>query len=152
MSDSIKHECGIALIRLRKPVQYYIDTYGTAAFAANRLYVLMQKQLNRGQDGAGVANIKIDTQPGTRYISRYRSVEPSAVNDIFDKINRKYKKAKKLGGKKALSNGEWLKEHVAFSGEVWLGHLRYGTHGENSIETCHPFLKQNNWRRPIAAE
>jgi amidophosphoribosyltransferase len=106
----------------------------------------MQKQINRGQDGAGVANIKIDTKPGTRYISRYRSIEPSAVNFIFDKINKKYKKAKKLGGHDALSDGEWLKENIAFTGEVWLGHLRYGTHGENSIETCHPFLKQNNWR------
>lgn len=146
MSDAIKHECGIALIRLRKSTQYYIDKYGTASFAANRLYVLMQKQINRGQDGAGVANIKINTKPGTRYISRYRSIEPSAVNDIFDKINKKYKKAKKIGGHDALSDGEWLKENIAFSGEVWLGHLRYGTHGENSIETCHPFLKQNNWR------
>ncbi|MDG1276823.1 MAG: amidophosphoribosyltransferase [Algoriphagus sp.] len=146
MSDAIKHECGIAMIRLRKPVQYYIDKYGTAAFASNRLYVLMQKQINRGQDGAGVANIKIDTKPGTRYISRYRSIEPSAVNFIFDKINKKYKKAKKIGGHDALTDGEWLKENIAFTGEVWLGHLRYGTHGENSIETCHPFLKQNNWR------
>ncbi len=146
MSDAIKHECGIAMIRLRKPVQYYIDKYGTAAFASSRLYVLMQKQINRGQDGAGVANIKIDTKPGTRYISRYRSIEPSAVNFIFDKINKKYKKAKKIGGHDALSDGEWLKENIAFTGEVWLGHLRYGTHGENSIETCHPFLKQNNWR------
>jgi amidophosphoribosyltransferase len=106
----------------------------------------MQKQINRGQDGAGVANIKINTKPGTRYISRYRSVEPSAVNYIFDKINKKFKKAKKLGGHDALTDGEWLKENIAFTGEVWLGHLRYGTHGENSIETCHPFLKQNNWR------
>ncbi|PZX51452.1 amidophosphoribosyltransferase [Algoriphagus chordae] len=146
MSDAIKHECGIAMIRLRKPAQYYIDKYGTAAFASNRLYVLMQKQINRGQDGAGVANIKIDTKPGTRYISRYRSVEPAAVNYIFDKINRKYKKAKKIGGHDALTDGAWLKENIAFTGEVWLGHLRYGTHGENSIETCHPFLKQNNWR------
>ncbi|MFC5625295.1 amidophosphoribosyltransferase [Algoriphagus winogradskyi] len=146
MSDAIKHECGIAMIRLRKPAQYYIDKYGTAAFASNRLYVLMQKQINRGQDGAGVANVKIDTKPGTRYISRYRSIEPSAVNFIFDKINRKYKKAKKIGGHDALSDGNWLKENIAFTGEVWLGHLRYGTHGENSIETCHPFLKQNNWR------
>lgn len=146
MSDAIKHECGIAMIRLRKPVQYYIDKYGTPNFAANRLYVLMQKQINRGQDGAGVANVKIDTKPGTRYISRYRSVEPSAVNYIFDKINRKFRKAKKIGGHDALSDGEWLKENIAFSGEVWLGHLRYGTHGQNSIETCHPFLKQNNWR------
>ncbi|EAZ80771.2 amidophosphoribosyltransferase [Algoriphagus machipongonensis] len=146
MSDAIKHECGIAMIRLRKPVQYYIDKYGSAAYPANRLYVLMQKQLNRGQDGAGVANIKIGTDPGTRYISRYRSIEPSAVNYIFDKINKKYKKAKKLGGHDALTDGAWLKENIAFTGEVWLGHLRYGTHGENSIETCHPFLKQNNWR------
>ncbi|OOG77912.1 amidophosphoribosyltransferase [Algoriphagus sp. A40] len=146
MSDAIKHECGIAMIRLRKSSQYYIDKYGTASFAANRLYVLMQKQLNRGQDGAGVANIKINTMPGTRYISRYRSIEPSAVNDIFDKINKKYKKAKKLGGHDALTDADWLKKNIAFTGEVWLGHLRYGTHGENSIETCHPFLKQNNWR------
>jgi amidophosphoribosyltransferase len=146
MSDAIKHECGIAMIRLRKSPQYYIDKYGTASYAANRLYVLMQKQLNRGQDGAGVANIKINTKPGTRYISRYRSVEPSAVNDIFDKIAKKYKKAKKLGGHDALTDADWLKKNIAFTGEVWLGHLRYGTHGENSIETCHPFLKQNNWR------
>lgn len=146
MSDAIKHECGIAMIRLRKPAQYYIDKYGSAAFASNRLYVLMQKQINRGQDGAGVANVKIDTKPGTRYISRYRSVEPSAVNYIFDKIGKKYKKAKKIGGHDALHDGEWLKDNIAFTGEVWLGHLRYGTHGENSIETCHPFLKQNNWR------
>lgn len=115
-------------------------------YAANKLYVLMQKQINRGQDGAGVANIKIATKPGTRYISRYRSVEAQAVNSIFAKIAKKYRKAKKLGGEEALLDGDWLKENVAFSGEVWLGHLRYGTHGENSIETCHPFLKQNNWR------
>jgi len=146
MSEQIKHECGIALIRLRKPLQYYIDKYGTPMYAANKLYVLMQKQINRGQDGAGVANIKIATKPGTRYISRYRSVEAQAVNSIFAKISKKYKKAKKLGGDEALMNAEWLKDNIAFTGEVWLGHLRYGTHGENSIETCHPFLKQNNWR------
>ena len=146
MSEQIKHECGIAMIRLRKPLQYYIDKYGTPMYAANRLYVLMQKQINRGQDGAGVANIKIATKPGTRYISRYRSVESQAVNSIFAKIAKKYRKAKKLGGEQALMDANWLKENVAFSGEVWLGHLRYGTHGENSIETCHPFLKQNNWR------
>lgn len=146
MSDQIKHECGIAMIRLRKPLQYYIDKYGSPAYVTNRLYILMQKQINRGQDGAGVANIKINTSPGTRYISRYRSIEPQAVNFIFDKIQKKYKKAKKLGGENALFDAEWLKENIAFTGEVWLGHLRYGTHGENSIETCHPFLKQNNWR------
>ena len=146
MSEQIKHECGIALIRLRKPLQYYIDKYKTPLYAANKLYVLMQKQINRGQDGAGVANIKIDTLPGTRYISRYRSVEPQAVNHIFGKISKKFKKAKKIGKGRELKDGDWLKGNVAFSGELWLGHLRYGTHGENSIETCHPFLKQNNWR------
>ncbi|WP_339925875.1 amidophosphoribosyltransferase [uncultured Cyclobacterium sp.] len=146
MSDQIKHECGIAMIRLRKPLQYYIDKYNTPFYAANRLYVLMQKQLNRGQDGAGLANIKINTPPGTRYVSRYRSVESEAVTKIFQKINKKYKKAKKLGTDEDLMNAEWIKENTAFSGEVWLGHLRYGTHGTNSIETCHPFLKQNNWR------
>lgn len=146
MSDQIKHECGIAMIRMRKNPQYYIDKYGSPLYIPNRLYVLMQKQINRGQDGAGVANIKINTKPGTRYISRYRSIEPSAVNDIFEKIQKKYKKAKKQGGEDSVLDAEWLKEHIAFTGEVWLGHLRYGTHGENSIETCHPFLKQNNWR------
>ncbi|MFD2034713.1 amidophosphoribosyltransferase [Belliella marina] len=146
MSDQIKHECGIALIRLRKPLQYYIDKYGSPSYVTNKLYILMQKQINRGQDGAGIANIKIDTKPGTRYISRYRSIEPQAVNFIFDKIQKKLKKAKKLGGEQVLYDADWLKENVAFTGEVWLGHLRYGTHGENSIETCHPFLKQNNWR------
>ncbi|MBW3466250.1 amidophosphoribosyltransferase [Arthrospiribacter ruber] len=146
MSDQIKHECGIAMLRLRKDPQFYIDKYGSPLYAPNKLYVLMQKQINRGQDGAGVANIKINTKPGTRYISRYRSIEPQAVNFIFDKIHKKYKKAKKHGGEKVLYDAEHLKENIAFSGEVWLGHLRYGTHGENSIETCHPFLKQNNWR------
>jgi len=146
MSEQIKHECGIAMLRLRKDPQYYIDKYGSPLYVPNRLYVLMQKQINRGQDGAGVANIKINTKPGTRYISRYRSIEPQAINYIFDKIQKKYKKAKKQGGEKGIMDGNWLKENIAFSGEVWLGHLRYGTHGENSIETCHPFLKQNNWR------
>jgi len=146
MSDQIKHECGIAMIRLRKDPQYYIDKYGSPLYITNKLYVLMQKQINRGQDGAGVANIKINTKPGVRYISRYRSIEPQAVNFIFDKIQKKFKKAKKQGGDEAVLDAEWLKQNIAFTGEVWLGHLRYGTHGENSIETCHPFLKQNNWR------
>lgn len=146
MSDQIKHECGIAMIRLRKDPQYYIDKYGSPQYIPNKLYVLMQKQINRGQDGAGVANIKINTKPGTRYISRYRSIEPQAVNDIFEKIQKKYKKARKQGGDEVMSDANWLKDNIAFTGELWLGHLRYGTHGENSIETCHPFLKQNNWR------
>ena len=145
MSDAIKHECGIALIRLRKPLDYYIKKYGTPLYAINRLYVLMEKQINRGQDGAGVANVKIEVPPGSRYISRYRSVENRAVVDIFKKINEKYIEVKKSDPQK-LKDADWLQKNVAFSGEVWLGHLRYGTHGKNEIENCHPLLRQSNWR------
>ena len=144
MSDFIKHECGIALLRLRKPLSHYFEKYGPS-YAVNKLYLLMEKQHNRGQDGAGVANIKIGVKPGNRYISRYRSVDQSPISDIFDKIGRKYKKAKKEGGDN-FYNANWLKKNCAFSGELWLGHLRYGTHGKNSVENCHPILRQNNWR------
>ena len=153
MSDSIKHECGIALIRLRKPFQHYLDKYNTPTYGLSKLYLMMEKQVNRGQDGAGVANIKINVKPGHRYISRYRSVEPQAVADIFGKINKKFSKAQKLAkqvfketGIDAAHDAEWWQENVAFTGEVLLGHLRYGTHGQNEIENCHPMLRQNNWR------
>ena len=109
------------------------------------MYLLMQKQHNRGQDGVGVASIKLDLAPGYRYISRYRSVEEKPLEKIFKKINRKYEIAKQTGGDNFF-NARWLKENNAFTGELWLGHLRYGTHGKNSIESCHPFLRQNNWR------
>jgi len=145
MSDQIKHECGIAKIRLRKPLQYYIDKYGTPLYAVNKLYMMMQKQSNRGQDGVGVANIKIGVEPGIRYISRYRSIKPQPVQDVFDKIGRKFEKAKKKPGSNQ-KDAKWLQNNQGFTGEVWLGHLRYGTHGKNSIESCHPFLRQNNWR------
>ncbi len=144
MSDEILHECGIALIRLRKPLSYYIEKYGTS-YAMNKMYILMEKQHNRGQDGAGVANIKIDTEPGQRYISRYRSIKSQPVANLFKKIGKKYKRAQKAG-KEKFNNEKWLKDNVAFTGELWLGHLRYGTHGFNSIENVHPFLRQNNWR------
>ncbi len=146
MTDQIKHECGIAMIRLRKPLQHYIDKYGTPLYAIRKLYLLMEKQHNRGQDGVGVANIKIDVEPGSRYISRYRSVSDRPISDVFKKINRKFKKARKEWGAEALEDGLFLQKNVAFTGEVWLGHLRYGTHGKNSIEYCHPMLRQNNWR------
>ncbi|MDQ1088017.1 MULTISPECIES: amidophosphoribosyltransferase [unclassified Siphonobacter] len=145
MSDEIKHECGIALLRLRKPLQYYIDKYGTPLYAVNKMALLMNKQANRGQDGAGVANIKLNVSPGYRFISRYRSVEAKPIEDIFEKINKKYRKAEKEDPKQFM-NAEWLQENYGFTGEVWLGHLRYGTHGKNEIENCHPFLRQNNWR------
>ncbi len=145
MSDSIKHECGIAMIRLRKPFEYYIEKYGTPFYGLKKLYIMMEKQQNRGQDGSGVAVIKMDVEPGNRYISRYRSIESNAIHRIFEKINKKYKKSLKDNKDKAR-NAKWLVNNVAFMGEVLLGHLRYGTHGLNSIENCHPFLRQNNWR------
>jgi amidophosphoribosyltransferase len=145
MSDAIKHECGIAMIRLRKPLDYYIKKYGTPLYAINRLYVLMEKQSNRGQDGAGVANIKIEVPPGSRYISRYRSVENRPVTDIFKKINDKFIEIQKKDPE-LLQDAAWLQHNSAFTGEVWLGHLRYGTHGKNEIENCHPMLRQSNWR------
>jgi amidophosphoribosyltransferase len=144
MTDQILHECGIAMIRLRKPLSYYIEKYGPT-YAMNKMYILMEKQHNRGQDGAGIANIKIDIESGHRYISRYRSIKPSPVAHLFKKISKKYIKAQKEG-KEKFRNDTWLKENVAFTGELWLGHLRYGTHGQNSIENVHPFLRQNNWR------
>ena len=145
MSEQIKHECGIAHIRLRKPLQYYIDKYGSATYAVNKLYIMMQKQSNRGQDGVGVANIKVDVEPGTRFISRYRTINPQPVAEIFAKIGRKFDKAKKKPGYNP-KDAEWMKKNMGFTGELWIGHLRYGTHGKNSIESCHPFLRQNNWR------
>ncbi len=144
MSDQILHECGIAMIRLRKPLSYYIEKYGPT-YAMKKMYILMEKQHNRGQDGAGIANIKIDLEAGRRYISRYRSIKNRPVESLFRKIERKYRKAQKEG-KENFRNEKWLKENVAFTGELWLGHLRYGTHGINNIESVHPFLRQNNWR------
>ncbi len=144
MSDQIKHECGVAFIRLLKPLSYYQQKYGTALYGLNKLYLLMEKQHNRGQDGAGVATIKLDIAPGKRYISRHRSMASNAVADIFEYIQKKFADIQKEMPEK-LQDAEWLKEHVSFTGEVLLGHLRYGTHGKNSIESCHPFLRQNNW-------
>jgi amidophosphoribosyltransferase len=133
------------MIRLRKPYEYYIEKYGTALYGINKLYLMMEKQSNRGQDGAGVAAIKLNVPPGSRYISRYRSINPQPITKIFQKIHKKFKKSVK-GHKDKRNDAQWLKEHVAFTGEVMLGHLRYGTHGLNSVENCHPFLRQNNWR------
>jgi amidophosphoribosyltransferase len=144
MTDQILHECGIAMVRLRKPLSYYIEKYGPT-YGMNKMYILMEKQHNRGQDGAGIANIKLDIDPGFRYISRYRSIKSQPVADLFRKIGEKFKKGFDAG-KEYYTNEQWLKENVAFTGELWLGHLRYGTHGKNSLESVHPFLRQNNWR------
>ena len=144
MSDPIKHECGIALLRLKKPLDYYLEKYGTAFYGVNKLHLLMEKQHNRGQDGAGVANIKFDMQPGERYISRYRSIDSKPIQDIFDHINDRFRKLEEKDPSK-LKDVDFLKKNAGFTGELFLGHLRYGTFGRNSIESCHPFLRQNNW-------
>ena len=144
MSYKIKHECGIAFLRLRKPVQYFIDKYKTPTYPVNKMFLMMHKQRNRGQDGAGVASLKLNAKPGKRYISRYRSVKKDSIQDIFNKINKKFLKAKENPSYKLDEN--WIKENIAFTGELWLGHLRYGTFGGNSVENCAPTLRQNNWK------
>ncbi len=144
MSELIKHECGIALIRLRKPLNYYVNKYGTALYGINKMYLLMEKQHNRGQDGAGLATIKLDMPPGTRYISRYRSIDPKPIQDIFSHVQSRIQEGVEKNPE-LLKDGEWLKHNLPFTGEVLLGHLRYGTYGKNAIENTHPFLRQNNW-------
>ncbi|MFM8916378.1 MAG: class II glutamine amidotransferase, partial [Bacteroidota bacterium] len=144
MSDQVKHECGIALVRLLKPLSYYKEKYGTPFYGVNKLYLLMEKQHNRGQDGAGVASIKLDQEPGTAYISRQRSNASQPIADIFGVINNRFTDAMALHPEK-FNDTEWLKRELPFTGELLLGHLRYGTYGKNDIESCHPFLRQNNW-------
>lgn len=144
MSDAIKHECGIALLRLKKPLEYYLEKYGTAFYGINKLYLLMEKQHNRGQDGAGVANIKFDMDPGERYISRKRSIDSKPIQDIFSSINSRFEEIENENPE-LLKDINYLKKNAGFTGELFLGHLRYGTFGRNSIESCHPFLRQNNW-------
>ncbi len=144
MSDPIKHECGIALLRLKKPLDYYVSKYGSAFYGLNKMYLLMEKQHNRGQDGAGLANIKLDMKPGERYISRSRSIDQKPLQDIFSKINSRFEDIEDKHPEK-LKDIEFLKKNAGFTGELFLGHLRYGTFGKNSIESCHPFLRQNNW-------
>ena len=145
MSELIKHECGIAMLRLLKPIDYYQKKYGTAFYGLNKMYLLMEKQHNRGQDGVGIANVKIDVAPGKRFISRKRSIAPNPIQDVFKNINQRFVDLEKTNPAK-LKDPHWLKENMPFTGEVFLGHLRYGTFGGNTIEQCHPFLRQNNWK------
>ncbi|WP_292889231.1 amidophosphoribosyltransferase [Nonlabens sp.] len=144
MSDQLKHECGIALIRLLKPLEYYKEKYGTAFYGINKMYLMMEKQHNRGQDGAGFASIKLDVNPGQRYISRVRSNAAQPIQDIFKQINERINTE--------LTENPEIKDDVAaqkaqipYVGELLMGHVRYGTFGKNSIESVHPFLRQNNW-------
>ena len=143
MSDAIKHECGIALVRLLKPLEFYQKKYGTSFYGINKLYLLMEKQHNRGQDGAGFASIKFDVQPGTRYISRVRSIKQSPIQDIFAQINERLNEVLEKNPNKK-SDVQWQIENMPYVGNLFLGHVRYGTFGKNSIESVHPFLRQNN--------
>ena len=144
MSDAVKHECGIALLRLLKPLEYYKEKYGTAFYGIQKMYLLMEKQHNRGQDGAGFASIKMDVKPGQRYISRVRSNKQQPIQDVFaqinDRINEEMALHPEYNDDVALQ-----KQHLPYIGELYLGHVRYGTFGKNSIESVHPFLRQNNW-------
>ncbi|WP_299550797.1 amidophosphoribosyltransferase [Seonamhaeicola sp.] len=144
MSDILKHECGIAVIRLLKPLEYYKEKYGSAFYGVNKMYLMMEKQHNRGQDGAGFASIKLNTKPGERYISRIRSIAQQPIQDIFgqinDRINNEFKAHPEY-----LDDVAAQKKNIPYIGEVLLGHVRYGTFGKNSVESVHPFLRQNNW-------
>ena len=145
MSDSIKHECGVALLRLLKPLEFYHKKYGTSLYGLKKMYLLMEKQHNRGQDGVGLANVKLDVEVGKRYISRKRSVATNPLQDVFQQANKRFVELEKNDPEK-LKDPQWMKENLPFTGELFLGHLRYGTFGGNTIEQCHPFLRQNNWK------
>ena len=144
MSDVVKHECGIAMIHLKKDLHHFKDKYGTAMYGINKMYLMMEKQHNRGQDGAGLACVKLNMSPGQRYIARVRSNSPQPIQDIFKKVNKGVQQAINQH-QDLLDNIEHFKQEVPFAGELLLGHLRYGTFGKNSIESVHPFLRQNNW-------
>jgi amidophosphoribosyltransferase len=144
MSDAIKHECGIALLRLKKPLEFYKEKYGSAFYGIQKMYLLMEKQHNRGQDGAGFASIKLDVEPGERYISRVRSNKAQAIQDVFAQINERINE-ELTSHPEYQDNVALQKENIPYIGELFLGHVRYGTFGKNSIESVHPFLRQNNW-------
>ena len=145
MSDAIKHECGIALVRLKKPLQFYKDKYGSAFYGINKMYLLMEKQHNRGQDGAGFASVKFNVEPGTRYVSRIRSNKSQPIQDIFAQINERLNGVFELNPDKK-NDVKWQEENMPYIGNLFLGHVRYGTFGKNSIESVHPFLRQSNWK------
>lgn len=144
MSDPIKHECGIAMIRLLKPLRFYKEKYGTSLYGLNKLCLLMEKQHNRGQDGAGMANIKFDISPGNKYISIQKSNTTTPIKDIFHDVSAEIAQVAKQPGARP-EDPEWLKKNARFTGELFLGHLRYGTYGGNGIERCHPFFRESNW-------
>jgi amidophosphoribosyltransferase len=145
MTDQINHECGIALIRLLKPLEYYQLKYGTWKYGLNKLYLLMEKQHNRGQDGAGIASVKFGMKPGVPFINRERSIKPSAINDIFKTVRKAFDKVEERKPD-LITDPVWAKENLPFAAELLLGHLRYGTFGKNDIESVHPVMRVNNWK------
>ncbi|MEY4461689.1 MAG: hypothetical protein RLY98_229 [Bacteroidota bacterium] len=144
MSDALQHECGIALVRLLKPLEFYKEKYGTAFYGIQKMYLMMEKQHNRGQDGAGFASIKFDVEPGQRYISRVRSNASQPIQDVFAQINERINE-EMINHPEYANNVALQKENIPYLGELFLGHVRYGTFGKNSIESVHPFLRQSNW-------
>jgi len=145
MSEELKHKCGIALVRLLKPLEYYQVKYGTWRYGLQKLYLLMEKQRNRGQDGAGVVSLKFDVPPGNKYFNRQRSMEDSAINVVFDKIYKQFRKVEKYKPE-LINDPHWSKNNLPFAAELYLGHLRYGTFGDNSLDNVHPVMRQNNWK------
>lgn len=142
MSDEIKHECGIALVRLLKPLSYYKEKYGSNYWALNKIYLLMEKQHNRGQDGAGLVSLKLDPPPGKEYIFRERSIQSQPLKDIFKHVHQSIDQSLQ---DRVEDDENWDKDNIPFLSNIYLGHLRYGTYGRNSIHQCHPFIRKNNW-------
>ncbi len=145
MTDSVKHECGIAVVRLLKPLPYYHEKYGSWMYGLNKLYLLMEKQHNRGQDGAGVVNVKLEVEKGKPYLFRQRSNNGASINDVFEKIHAKLTSSNQELREKIL-DPEWAQINLPFSGEIFLGHLRYGTFGQQGINFVHPVMRENNWK------
>ena len=145
MIDQIKHKCGIAMVRLLKPLEHYQLTHGSWRYGLEKLYLLMEKQRNRGQDGAGIVSLKMDTKPGMKYFNRQRETGSAAINSIFEKIYKEYAKAERKHPA-AFNDPQWAKMNLSFVAEAYLGHLRYGTFGSNSVDNLHPVMRQNNWK------
>ena len=145
MTDEVKHKCGIALVRLLKPLEHYQLQHGSWRYGLEKLYLLMEKQRNRGQDGAGVVSLKINTPPGKKYFNRRRETGSTAINEIFRDIYSRFEEEEKLNPK-AFSDPNWAKANLPFVGEAYLGHLRYGTFGSNNPDNLHPVMRENNWR------
>ena len=144
MSDPIKHECGIAMVRLLKPLEFYLSKYGTPFYGLNKVHLMMQKQHNRGQDGAGMACLKFDLKPGTKYINRIRSNSVSPIPDIFKQVYKPFSDMTPAQAER-MNDVQWLKHNMEFTGELFMGHLRYGTFGANNLENLQPMIRFNNW-------